>query len=98
MPLYEYKCSKCQAKFEVIQKVTDPPLKKCVKCGGPVIKTITAPAIQFKGSGWYITDYAKKTDEKEQKAPDKAKKETQKTEAPSSPKTEKQPSPTAKQS
>ena len=63
------------------------------------MKTITAPAIQFKGSGWYITDYAKKTsDEKKQKPQDKAKKETKKTEAPSPPKDEKQPSAAAKQS
>jgi putative FmdB family regulatory protein len=97
MPLYEYECSKCHAKFEVIQKVTDPPLKKCIKCGGAVTKTITAPAIQFKGSGWYITDYAKKTPpEKKPKPPAKEKKETQKSEVPSPQKNKEQPSPTTK--
>jgi putative FmdB family regulatory protein len=97
MPLYEYKCSKCQATFEVIQKVADPPLKKCIKCGGVVIKTISAPAIQFKGSGWYITDYAKKMrPEKSQKSQAKEKKEIKKSEIPSPQKTEKQPSPTPK--
>jgi putative FmdB family regulatory protein len=97
MPLYEYKCTKCHSKFEVIQKVTDPPLKKCIKCGGAVTKTISAPAIQFKGSGWYITDYAKKTPPEKEKDPQvKEKKETKKSEAPSPQKREKQPSSTAK--
>ena len=97
MPLYEYKCSKCHTRFEVIQKVADPPLKKCIKCGGAVTKTISAPAIQFKGSGWYITDYAKKTPaEKKIKPPAEEKKEAKKSEAPSPQKTEKQPAPTPK--
>jgi putative FmdB family regulatory protein len=97
MPLYEYKCSKCNTVFEVIQKIADPPLKKCIKCGEAVTKTISAPAIQFKGSGWYITDYAKKTRaEKEPKPQDKEKKETNKSEAPSPQKAEKQPSPPTK--
>jgi putative FmdB family regulatory protein len=91
MPLYEYKCLKCNTVFEVIQKVSDPRLKKCIKCGGPVTKTISAPAIQFKGSGWYITDYAKKTlAEKEPKPAVKEKKETEKSEATSPQKAEKQ--------
>ena len=60
MPLYEYKCSRCRSVFEVLQKVSDPPLKKCIQCGGAVKKTVSSPAIQFKGSGWYITDYARK--------------------------------------
>jgi putative FmdB family regulatory protein len=94
MPLYEYKCSKCGIVFEVIQKVADLPLKKCIQCGGAITKTISAPAIQFKGSGWYVTDYAKKTPaEKEQKPPAK---ETKKTEVPPPKKTEKQPSSSAK--
>lgn len=95
MPLYEYKCSKCKAVFEVIQKVTDPPLKKCIKCGGPVTKTISPPAIQFKGTGWYVTDYAKNTPpEKEKKPPTKEKKETQKSETPA-PQTKEKPSSSA---
>ena len=60
MPLYEYKCTKCGSVFEVLQKVNDPPLKKCVHCQGPVKKLISPSALQFKGSGWYVTDYASK--------------------------------------
>jgi len=60
MPLYEYKCKNCGATEEVIQKVADPPLVKCGACGGPLKKVISCPAIQFKGSGWYVTDYAAK--------------------------------------
>jgi putative FmdB family regulatory protein len=62
MPLYEYECEACKTRFERIQKFSDPPLETCPKCGkGPVRKLISSPAIQFKGSGWYITDYAKKS-------------------------------------
>jgi len=60
MPLYEYVCGKCGHRFEVIQKFSDPPVEECPKCGGRVEKVQSAPAIQFKGTGWYITDYAKK--------------------------------------
>jgi len=60
MPLYEYECKKCHHRFEKIQKFSDPKVKKCPKCGGPVQDVISAPAVQFKGSGWYVTDYAKK--------------------------------------
>lgn len=60
MPLYEYKCDTCGFTFEVIQKFSDPPVETCRECGGPVHKLLSAPAIQFKGSGWYVTDYAKK--------------------------------------
>ena len=60
MPLYEYKCSKCASLFEVIQKVGALALKKCLKCGAPVNKIISPPALQFKGNGWYVTDYAQK--------------------------------------
>ena len=62
MPLYEYQCDgKCGQRFEVIQKFSDPPVKKCPNCGGKVHKLLSSPAIQFKGSGWYITDYARKS-------------------------------------
>jgi len=64
MPLYEYKCSKCGSVFEVIQKVDAPPLKKCLKCAGSVQKIISSSALQFKGSGWYVTDYAQKDKKK----------------------------------
>jgi len=61
MPLYEYECKKCHHRFERIVKYSDRPMKKCPDCGGPVEQTVTAPAVQFKGSGWYVTDYAKKS-------------------------------------
>ena len=61
MPLYEYRCDACGRRFEKIQKFSDPPLETCELCGkGPVRKLMSSPAIKFKGSGWYITDYAKK--------------------------------------
>jgi putative FmdB family regulatory protein len=60
MPLYEYKCVDCGSIAEFLQKVGDPPIAKCAKCGGRVRKIISSSAIQFKGSGWYITDYTKK--------------------------------------
>ena len=61
MPLYEYRCKKCGHVFEKIVKFSDKPIKKCPECGGAVEQTISAPAVQFKGSGWYVTDYAKKS-------------------------------------
>lgn len=60
MPLYEYKCKKCGHQFEKIQKYSDKMVKKCPDCGGPVEQMITAPAVRFKGSGFYETDYVKK--------------------------------------
>ncbi len=60
MPIYEYECQKCKSHTEAFQKLTDKPLTKCKKCGGRLDKVISAPAIQFKGSGWYVTDYANK--------------------------------------
>src|ERR1700674_4259588 len=60
MPLYEYQCDACGHRFELIKKYSDPPLKICPKCGGGVHKLQSAPAFQFKGTGWYVTDYAKK--------------------------------------
>ena len=60
MPIYEYECKKCGHLFEVIQKVSDGPIKKCEQCKGKVERLISSPAIQFKGSGWYVTDYARK--------------------------------------
>ena len=61
MPLYEYRCLKCDRHTDKIENVNGPHLKKCPHCGGKVESVITAPAIQFKGSGWYVTDYGKKT-------------------------------------
>jgi len=65
MPLYEYECDVCGHRFEVIQKFSDLPIEKCPSCTGAVHKLQSAPAFQFKGSGWYITDYAKKDHGKE---------------------------------
>jgi putative FmdB family regulatory protein len=61
MPIYEYQCKKCHHRFERIQKFSDRHVKKCPDCGGPVEQVISAPAVQFKGSGWYVTDYARKS-------------------------------------
>ena len=60
MPLYEYQCDACGHRFEVIRKFSDEPLEICPKCGGHIQKLISAPAFAFKGTGWYVTDYAKK--------------------------------------
>ena len=61
MPLYEYECKKCGHRFEKIQLYSDKMVKKCPECGGQVEQMISAPAVQFKGSGWYVTDYPKKS-------------------------------------
>lgn len=60
MPLYEYQCPQC-GRFELIQKFSDPPLTSCPTCSSEVEKLLSAPAIQFKGTGWYVTDYARKS-------------------------------------
>ena len=60
LPLYEYQCP-TDGVFELVRKFSDPPLVACPTCGGPIEKLVSAPAIQFKGSGWYITDYARKS-------------------------------------
>lgn len=70
MPLYEYQCESCGQRFEVIQKFSDPPVECCRVCRGPVKKLLSSPAIQFKGSGFYITDYARKSGEKGSPASD----------------------------
>ncbi len=69
MPIYEYRCEACGETTEVIQRLDEPPLEICPRCGGALKKLLSAPAFQFKGSGWYVTDYArsgggKKTAEK----------------------------------
>jgi len=68
MPLYEYECEACGHRFEVIQKFSDAPIEKCPSCGSKVRKLQSAPAFQFKGSGWYVTDYAKTGSAAETKA------------------------------
>jgi putative FmdB family regulatory protein len=60
MPIYEYICEQCAEETEAIQRLSDPPLTECPKCGGRLRKKVSAPAFQFKGSGWYVTDYARK--------------------------------------
>ena len=60
MPLYEYQCKKCKHRFEKIQKFSDPPVRKCPECGGPVEKLLSASSVQFKGTGWHVTDYPRK--------------------------------------
>ncbi len=59
MPLYEYRCEKCGKVFEIIQKFSDAPLEVHEECGGKVERLLSTPALQFKGTGWYITDYAR---------------------------------------
>lgn len=60
MPLYEYRCTSCGEHVEVLQRIGEAPLKVCPRCQGPMEKVLSAPALQFRGSGWYITDYARK--------------------------------------
>jgi putative FmdB family regulatory protein len=76
MPIYEYVCAKCGQKTEVIQGMNDPPPKECPHCGGKLKKAISAPAIQFKGSGFYITDYTSKAGRLSEKSEKSEKSET----------------------
>src|SRR5262245_13656952 len=71
MPLYEYQCDACGHRFETIQRFSDAPLEVCPKCGGHVRKLQSAPAFQFKGSGWYVTDYGKKDSASAEKGSEK---------------------------
>ena len=71
MPIYEFECRKCKAHIEVFQKINDKPPAKCRKCGGRLEKQVSASAIQFKGTGWYVTDYASKA-AKEKRLQDKS--------------------------
>jgi len=59
MPIYEYRCESCDAVIEKLQHFSDPPLTKCEKCGGALVRLVSPPAFKFKGSGWYVTDYAR---------------------------------------
>ena len=78
MPLYEYECLKCGRRTEKIESVSGPHLKKCPHCGGKVEPLISAPAIQFKGTGWYVTDYSGKSDKSAGEKPASETKETAK--------------------
>ncbi len=68
MPIYEYECDSCHERFELMQKFSDKPVKRCHKCGGPVHKVLSPPALVFKGTGWYVTDYANADRKRAQKA------------------------------
>ena len=72
VPIYEYQCEACNHRFEVIQKISDKPIKKCVLCQGKVQKILSAPGLLFKGSGWYVTDYANPERKKAMEADKKA--------------------------
>ena len=74
MPIYEYECKKCGAHVEALQKVNDKPLTKCGKCRGKLERKISAAAIQFKGTGWYVTDYAGKNSPTSEKSGSKTEK------------------------
>ena len=78
MPIYEYVCPSCQHRFEIKQSMSDPPVSSCARCGQAVTKIISAPAIMFKGTGWYVTDYSDKmkpgADSKEEEKSDPAEK------------------------
>jgi putative FmdB family regulatory protein len=78
MPIYEYECAKCGKTFEVLQRMADKPLKKHEGCGGQLTKLISAAGFQFKGTGWYVTDYARK-DSKSESKETKDSKETKET-------------------
>jgi putative FmdB family regulatory protein len=64
VPVYEYRCKKCAHQFERVQKMNDPPIRRCERCGSSVVKIISSSGIVFKGTGWYVTDYSKKMKEK----------------------------------
>src|SRR5262252_6278857 len=89
MPIYEYVCGSCKKKTEVIQRVNEAPLKVCPHCGGKLKKAISAPAIQFKGSGFYITDYARSSGEGSKKTESAEKSETKSDKTESAGKSEK---------
>jgi putative FmdB family regulatory protein len=95
MPIYEYVCEKCGSRTEVLQKVSDPPLKRCQKCRGKLEKTVSRTSFQLKGGGWYATDYSRKSSssqgpEKTEKGGDKKSESEKKTD--SAKKTESAPS------
>jgi putative FmdB family regulatory protein len=76
VPIYEYECEACHDRFEVIQKFSDKPLKKCTKCGkGPIARLLSPPALVFKGTGWYVTDYGRPDRERGRKKTDNGSKD-----------------------
>jgi len=79
VPLYEYECAKCHKKTEKLESVSGPHLKKCPHCGGKVEPVLSPPAIQFKGAGWYVTDYSGKKSSDSESKPSEAAKESKET-------------------
>ena len=79
MPIYEYQCENCGKHFEHMQKITDEPLQTCTFCNGKVKKLVSNCSFQLKGTGWYVTDYAQKSDKGEEKKKVSTKKETKET-------------------
>jgi putative FmdB family regulatory protein len=88
MPIYEYQCSACKDRHEIIQKISDTPLTHCPKCGGELKKLFSSPAIQFKGSGFYKTDYASKPSSSSSSTPSSSTSSETKSETKSEPKSE----------
>ena len=84
MPIYEYECESCKHRVEVMQKINDPPLKKCERCGKKLSRVISASGLMFKGSGWYVTDYSQKMKSSEGKKPEAEKKKEPVTATPKS--------------
>jgi putative FmdB family regulatory protein len=70
LPLYEYRCTKCGFRFEKIQSFSEAPERECPQCQGELIRPLTAPALQFKGAGWYVNDYASKSSTPSESAPE----------------------------
>ena len=92
MPLYEYQCQACGERVEVIQKLSDPPYAHCPKCGGDMKKLFSAPAIQFKGSGFYKTDYSSSPKSESSSSESKSEKSETKSETKTETKSESKPS------
>src|SRR5213078_2818761 len=89
MPIYEYECAKCGKTIEIIQKMSDKPLKKHAGCGGALTKLISAAGFQFKGTGWYVTDYGRKSSGEKTETATEGKTESKETSGNGSAKTEK---------
>ena len=87
VPLYEYECESCGHRFEMLQKVADSPLTSCVKCEGKVERLLSSPAIQFKGTGWYVTDYARKGQDSSSKSEQDSSSKSESESSDSTPKT-----------
>jgi putative FmdB family regulatory protein len=88
MPLYEYQCTNCNERIEILQRMSDPPFDLCPKCGGEMKKLMSSPAIQFKGSGFYKTDYASKPSETKTESKAETKSETKSDSSSTTPKSE----------